>query len=200
MTHVTHIPHRRIALLARLRPMNLARRFARRDDGAAAVEFALVATPFLALLFAIMESALVFFSSQSLESSVTDSARLVMTGQAQTTDYKTGAAKAGGYSKDEFKKAVCARLSGLFDCTQLMVSVQTYADFGSANASTPLKDGKLTVDPDNLPYSAGTAGSIVVVQLYYKWPIYVSLLSNNLSNLGSDRLLVATSVFRNEPF
>ena len=191
---------RKIARRGWLRPMNLARRFARRDDGAAAVEFALVATPFLALLFAIMESALVFFSGQSLESSVTESARLIMTGQAQTTDYKTGAAKAGGWSKDEFKEAVCTRLSGLFGCDKLMVSVKTYNDFSSANTSTPLKDGKLTVDPDSLPYSAGTAGSIVVVQLYYKWPIYVSLLSNNLSNLGSDRLLVATSVFRNEPF
>jgi len=41
----------------------------------------------------------------------------------------------------------------------------------------------------------------VVVTLYYEWPIYVSLLGNNLSNLnGSKRLLVATSVFKNEPY
>jgi hypothetical protein len=51
-----------------------------------------------------------------------------------------------------------------------------------------------------LPYEAGGPGDIVVVQLYYKWPIYVSLLSDNLANLGGDRLLVATSVFRNEPY
>jgi len=38
------------------------------------------------------------------------------------------------------------------------------------------------------------------VQLYYQWPIFVSLLGSNLANLGSDRLLVATSVFRNEPY
>jgi hypothetical protein len=41
----------------------------------------------------------------------------------------------------------------------------------------------------------------VVVRLYYQWPIYVSLLGDNLSNLsGNKRLLVATSVFRNEPY
>ena len=44
----------------------------------------------------------------------------------------------------------------------------------------------------------------MVVTLYYEWPIYVTLLGNNLQDLnGSKRLLVATSVFRtshtNEP-
>jgi Flp pilus assembly protein TadG len=171
---------------------------ARRQDGAAAVEFALVAAPFLALLFAIIETALVFFAGQSLEASVAESGRLVMTGQAQTTDYKTGGA--GSWSRDDFKKAVCARTSGLFDCSKLIVSVKTAADFASADTSTPIKDGKLTVDADNPPYDTGGTGSIVIVQLYYKWPIYVSLLSDNLANLGGDRLLVATSVFVNEPY
>jgi Flp pilus assembly protein TadG len=173
---------------------------ARRQDGAAAVEFALVATPFLALLFAIIETALVFFAGQSLEASVADSGRLVMTGQAQSTDYKTGAASGTGWSREDFKKAVCARTSGLFDCSKLIVSVKTAADFDSADTSTPIKDGKLTVDADNPPYDLGGPGSIEVVQVYYKWPIYVSLLSDNLSNLGGDRLLVATSVFVNEPY
>jgi Flp pilus assembly protein TadG len=173
---------------------------ARRQDGAAAVEFALVATPFLALLFAIIETALVFFAGQSLEASVAESGRLVMTGQAQTTNYKTGAPSSSAWSRDDFKKAVCARLSSLFECDKLMVSVKTAADFSSTDTSTPIKAGKLTFDADNPPYDTGVPGSIVVVQFYYKWPIYVSLLSNNLSNLGSDRLLVATSVFVNEPY
>lgn len=184
----------------RLCRMRLLRRFGRREEGAAAVEFALVATPFLALLFAIIETALVFFASQSLETAVSDSARLVMTGEAQTTDYKTGAAKPGGWNQEDYKKAVCARLSSLFDCNQLLVSAKAYDTFASADTSSPVKDGAMTVDPDNLPYSTGGPGSIVVVQLYYKWPIYVSLLSSNLANLGSDRLLVATSVFKNEPY
>ena len=39
----------------------------RQQDGAAAVEFALVAAPFLAMVFAIMETAIVFFAGQALE-------------------------------------------------------------------------------------------------------------------------------------
>jgi hypothetical protein len=37
----------------------------------------------------------------------------------------------------------------------------------------------------------------VVVRLFYKWPIYVSLLQNMS---GNNRLLIATAAFRNEPY
>ena len=71
------------ARLHRLIPTRVVRRFTRHQKGAAAVEFALVATPFLALLFAIIESALVFFAGQMLESAASDAGRMIMTGQAQ---------------------------------------------------------------------------------------------------------------------
>jgi len=48
-------------------PGPIARIFVLRQDAAAAVEFALVAAPFLALIFAIVETALVFFADQTLE-------------------------------------------------------------------------------------------------------------------------------------
>ena len=51
------------------RPLKWAivRRFIRQQDGATAVEFAMVAAPFLAMMFAIIETALVFFAGQALE-------------------------------------------------------------------------------------------------------------------------------------
>ena len=167
------------------------RRFTRAQNGTAAVEFALVAAPFIALIFAILETALVFFAGQTLESAATDTARLIMTGQAQTA----------GYSQDDFKTAVCTRLAGgLFDCTNgVNVDVKTYSNFTAISAAPPITNGQL--DTSNMGYTPGAAGDIVVVRLYYQWPIYVSMFSDNLSNLsGNKRLLVATSVFRNEPF
>src|SRR5512132_1772998 len=109
--------------LARARMMNVPamRRFARGEDGAAAVEFAIVAAPFLALMFAIMETALVFFASQTLETAVADSARLIMTGQAQSQSF----------SAAQFKTQVCNRIGGLFDCAGgLQIDVKTYTTFG----------------------------------------------------------------------
>ena len=49
---------------------NAMRRFRRNRRGSAAVEFALVAPVFFALLFAIIETAMVFFAGQVLETGV----------------------------------------------------------------------------------------------------------------------------------
>jgi Flp pilus assembly protein TadG len=174
-----------------LLPAGVARRFARGQDGAAAVEFALVAAPFLALIFAILETALVFFASQTLEAAASNAGRLIMTGQAQTA----------GYSQADFKTAVCNDLSGgLFNCTNgVYVDVETYTSFSAINTAPPVTNGQLNTS--NMNYLPGGPGDIVVVRLYYQWPIYVSLLGDTLSNLnGGNRLLVATSVFRNEPY
>jgi Flp pilus assembly protein TadG len=174
----------------RLLPHGVARRFARQQEGAAAVEFAMVAAPFLALVFAIMETAIVFFAGQALETAVADSARLILTGQAQTQ----------GFTQAKFKEAVCAKIFGLFDCNNgVHVDVKTFSDFSSVNLTNPVdSNGNLV---QNFTYSPGGPGDIVVVRLFYLWPVYVSLLGFNLSDMaGGKRLLVATAAFRNEPY
>jgi Flp pilus assembly protein TadG len=183
-------PHKFTDRMRRLIPAGIARRFVRRQDGAAAVEFALVAAPFLALLFAIFETAFVFFAQQTMEATAADAARLILTGQAQTA----------GYSQGDFKTAVCARVYGLFDCANGMtVDVKNYSTFSSVNTASPVVNGQL--DTSGVTYVPGGPGCIVVVKLYYQWPLFVTGLGYNISNLnGSKRLLVATAVFRNEPY
>jgi Flp pilus assembly protein TadG len=187
---VPRLSSARAYIAARVRRPRFLRRFARAQDGAAAVEFALVAAPFLALLFAIMETAFVFFAGQSLEYAVAQAGRLVMTGQAD----------AAGYDQAAFKNAVCAQVVALFDCQgKLYANVQTYTSFGTASTTPPYQNGQL--DTGRMNYTPGNPGDIVVVSLYYQWPIYVSLISNALANQsGSNRLLVATAAFRNEPY
>jgi hypothetical protein len=39
------------------------------------------------------------------------------------------------------------------------------------------------------------------VRLFYKWPLFVTGLGFNVSNIGSNqRLLTATAAFQNEPY
>jgi len=165
-------------------------RFLRREDGSAAVEFGLVAAPFLAMLFAIMETAMIFFAGQTLETAASDAARLILTGQAQTQ----------GLTQATFKDAVCAKIFGLFDCKDgIYVDVKKYSTFASVDLSKPVdSNGNLKTD---FTYQPGGPCEIVVVRLLYQFPVYVSLLGFNLSDMsGGKRLLVATSVFRNEPY
>jgi len=167
---------------------SLTRRFARQKDGAAAVEFALVAAPFLAMVFAIMETALIFFAGQALETAAADGARLIMTGQAQSQ----------GFNQAAFKNAVCAKVYGLFDCQSgLVVDVKNYTSFASVDTSKPITNGVANLAAG---YAPGGPGDIVVVRLMYQWPVYVSLLGLNLQDNGSNRLLMSTIAFRNEPY
>jgi Flp pilus assembly protein TadG len=174
----------------RLLRIRTVRRFARGEDGIAAVEFGIVAAPFLALMFAIMETAIVFFASQTLETAVADSARLIMTGQAQSSSF----------TEAQFKSAVCAKILGLFDCANgIKIDVQTYSSFSSISTAKPIdSNGNLLT---NFGYAPGAPGDIVVVRLMYEWPIYVSLLGFSLNDMaGNKRLIIATAAFRNEPY
>lgn len=173
----------------------LAHRFSRRDDGAVAVEFALVFVPFIVLLLAIIQTAFVFFATETLETATADSARLIMTGQAQNA----------GWSQANFKDQVCSRIYGLFDCNQLYVDVQTYSSFSQMTAPLPPLDAQ---GQYQTVFEPGTAGSIVLVRLIYQLPVYSlnlpffdSSINFNIANTGiNHRVLVATAAFCNEPF
>jgi hypothetical protein len=50
-------------------------------------------------------------------------------------------------------------------------------------------------------YNPGGPGEIVVVRLYYQYPVYMNLLGFSLSDLnGGFNLLAATAIFKNEPY
>jgi Flp pilus assembly protein TadG len=157
------------------------------ERGATAVEFALIAVPFLALLTAMVETALVFFAGQVLQASTSEAGRLIMTGQAQAM------------TASQFQQAVCDGAGGLFTCSQLSVNVQTFGNFTSAAGPNPIQNGK--IDTSNFGFSPGKPGQIEVVQAFYPWPLGLDLLGLNLNNVNGDsHLLAATAVFRNEPY
>jgi Flp pilus assembly protein TadG len=161
-------------------------RFARRQGGSAAVEFALVAMPFLGLTFAILETGMVLLAGQTLQTAAAESARQILTGKAQNQ----------GLSAAQFQQQVCTYVSSLFNCASVYVNVQTYASFSSVSMLNPVQNGTFN---NSMNFSPGGPGDIVVVQLFYQWPIIVPVPS--LANLtGGSRLLVATAAFRNEPY
>jgi Flp pilus assembly pilin Flp len=174
---------------------NVFRRFRRNRRGSAAVEFALVAPVFFALLFAIIETALVFFASQVLETITQDSARMILTGQAQTA----------AYTQQQFHDNVVCPAGSLarvlFDCsaTGIYIDVESYPSFSNVAVSSQIDGSKNFIN--NMKYCPGNASDIVVVRLFYQWPQFVTGLGYNITNLaGNKRLLSATAAFRNEPF
>jgi Flp pilus assembly protein TadG len=168
---------------------NLLRRFRRHCRGSTAVEFALIAPVFFALLFAIIEVALMFFAGQVLETVTQASARYVLTGQAQS----------GSLSQAQFKTYVCSQIPALFTCGNVQVNVQSYASSGSVTINSVFDANGNYAGGSN--YCPGSGGSIVLVSLAYQWPLFVTGLGFNMSNPGTTKKwLAATAVFQNEPF
>lgn len=174
----------------RSKAAHLAQRFGQNRHASAAVEFALIAPIFFGLLFAIIETALVFFAGQILETAVQDSARMILTGQAQNASY----------SQAQFKTDVCSRIAAVLDCANgVYVDVVSYPSFSNVAITSPIDASGNFVN--NMQYSPGGAGDIVVVRVFYQWQLVVTGLGYNISNLaGNKRLLQATAAFRNEPF
>jgi Flp pilus assembly protein TadG len=169
---------------------DLLRRFRRNRGGSAVVEFALIAPLFIGLLFAIIETALMFFASQVLETVTQDSARQIFTGQAQNQ----------ALTAAQFKALVCTKVVALFDCANgITIDVQNYPQFGNVNVSSAIDASKNFTNPNN--YNPGGPGDIVVVRLFYQWPIIVTKFGYDISNLANGkRLLTATAAFQNEPY
>jgi Flp pilus assembly protein TadG len=163
--------------------------FLRSCRGATAVEFGLVAAPFVGILIVILEGALVFFAQEVLQTATTDAARLIMTGQAQTSNL----------TQSQFQQDVCTDAAVLFNCSGIYVNVQTFSSFSSMTQMSPIVSG--TFNTGAMNYGMGTAGDIMLVQVFYQWPVILGPLNFVLSNMnGNYRLLVGTAVFRNEPY
>jgi Flp pilus assembly protein TadG len=166
-------------------------RFFSDRGGATAVEFGLIAAPFIALLVAIIQTFLVIFASQLLDTVVTQSARLILTGQVQNTNV----------SQSGFQNLVCQQVAIFFNCNGLMVDVEAQTSFASANTSAPVLTYNGSGQVNNVwQYSPGGPGQIVVVKVMYLWPVFLGPLGFNLSNQpGNNRLIMATAAFQNEP-
>jgi Flp pilus assembly protein TadG len=169
------------------------RRFERNTSGSAAIEFAFIAAPLIALCLAALQTTIIFLAEQQLQTATRDAARLLKR--------TTGDSGSQAVSGEDFKAQVCARAGPMLDCQGLMVDVQAAAGFGGA-AFIPLTltYGAGTAVTNSWSYDPGQAGDVVIVRVMYNWPVVGTLLGIGLSNQPGDRhLMVGTAVYKNEP-
>jgi len=188
-TYATATPTR--ALGAKRRFKLLGRRFSKSTRGTAAIEFSLVAVPFLTMVLALLETALVFYGQFTLDSGLYEAARLVRTGQAQEN----------GFSAAAFRDEVCERTLSLIDCDDtIYVDVRAFENFDEIDVPPPLnEDGEVD---DSFAYDDGAEGDIIVARAFYEMSIFTpTAWGIGLGNMASgNRLLSSTATFRNEPF
>ena len=160
------------------------------EDGAVAVEYAMIAPAFMALLLGILQTGVLFLSQQGLETAAEDATRLILTGQAQKSSLTAA----------QFRSRACQSLPHYLSCTNLMVDVTTISSYSAAQLGPPTITYDASGNVSNsFTFSTGGRNSIVVLRLMYMMPVIGAPLGYNISNQPSGkRLLIATSVFRNE--
>jgi Flp pilus assembly protein TadG len=172
---------------------NLLARWRRDAQGVTAIEFAMVAMPFLMLLFGIIGVGLYFFTTFTLENAVEQAARVLRTGQAQEA----------GLDETQFKARVCSFVPGHVDCAnKVKVNVLSFPDTANiVPGSLPTCLNNDNTLSGSTQFDPGAASEVVVVWVCYEWELSSKIPFLDLGNMaGGSRLIQATAVFRTEPF
>jgi hypothetical protein len=177
------------------RRQRVLRRYRRSQSGVSAIEFALAAPLFFALLMAIFEVGLMLFTEFVIQNNVGDATRMIRTGEVRT--------------ESDFRNQACGGLPKFLDCeSNLHILVESFDDFEQVapNPSFPPRapdgyfdlpeDQSITLfDPD-----AGKAGRVVVARIYYGWYLFSPGMTYMSNMTASRRMLAGGAAFRNEPF
>lgn len=169
--------------------MRAFRRYIANREGSAAIEFAILALPFLVLIFAIIELAVMYFVDSGLDAALHKAVRQV----------RVGAAKTAAWDINKFKTAICTDLSYSFSCkTNLKVRATVITDMNSVSRVSGQKDGTYNVTED---FNIGDSGDYVLVQAFLPWDPVIKLYAISSGRLNDGRyVLGAAELFKNEPF
>ncbi|AGH97337.1 TadZ/CpaE-like protein [Micavibrio aeruginosavorus EPB] len=166
--------------------------FWRDTRGSTAVEFGLVAIPFIFMTIGIIELALVFAAANMLEGGVAEASRLIRTGELQ---------QAGGDPEETFREALCAHALVLIECDGIVVESIAIEDntFEGISELVPEYDEDGNLIPSG--FELGEVSDVVLVRVAYRYQFMTPLFGDIFSN-QPDRAypMLATAVMRTEPY
>jgi Flp pilus assembly protein TadG len=165
----------------------------------AAMEFALVAVPFLALFVAIIETSGMLLTQTVLEGGVATAARLIRIGSPSVLADATASQATIAAAQAAFTQQVCSHAFSLLNCSNLYLDVNSASTFGAISqpALNVNSQGQVT----NANFNTGDSGSAVIVRAVYTWHTTTPFLNELLGmNNAQTYPMQYTVVMRNEPF
>ena len=171
------------------RALQLLKRVGSNRDGVAAIEFACLATPFFFIVFALLETAMVFVADITLEQAVAKAGRNVRTGQVATSNL----------SEADFRQMLCNEINLLLSCDEIKIDLRSYPSFSAIPTQAPINGGALVTS--DFRYEQGKAGEIMALRAFYEWPLFTDIMHSILSDIdGGKHLVASTAIFQAEPF
>jgi hypothetical protein len=111
-------------------------------------------------------------------------------------------------TQTQFRQSLCDQVKFLLSCDpgDLLIDVRAFASFGSAAYPNAI-DANGNVSANLNSYQLGGssqipgAQDIILVRVFYEWPLFTPLFSQYYANLANGKRLISSSAaFRNEPF
>ncbi len=172
--------------------------FVRNKKGSAAVEFAIIAPIFLAIMFSMFEVGWFFYTNSVIDASLDRAGRLLRTGQVQ----QSIASPADQF--DLLYDEICDVVATFGACDQtLTLEVRTFTTFADLAAATdPMVCADSPPDDvDNIAFEPGTELSIIRARACLIYKTVNPMIGVNVSDGPSgERHLISTVIFRNEPY
>jgi len=167
-------------------------RFRRARDGAAALEFALIAPPFFLLIFALVEVTMMGFAQTSLDFAVSETSRRIRIGEVQTD----------GLTATALRSDMCETMNWILNTScegNLYLDVERYESYTDITNSNPISGGAF--NDSNFGFQPGAPSDLIMVRAYYRWGVITPWFENFLANVSDgSRILTSSIMFRNEPF
>jgi Flp pilus assembly protein TadG len=164
------------------------------EDGATAIEFSLVAIPFIFMMVGILEMALMYTSASLVEGGTGVAAREIRTCALQDST------EVVEDQEVNFRKAFCDHAVTLRNCEEdLFVEVVAMPD----DSFTSISDYEAEFDEDGAPVSRGFdpgySSDVVLVRTAYRYSFLTPWLGTVIAGPNSSMLLMSTTVLQVEP-
>lgn len=186
------------------------RRFLRDRTGATAIEFTILALPFMIIIFASIETFVAFAGEQLLMNATDTMARKIRTGQIT---FQIG--KPNYTTEAQFRQAFCNEIAVMMTCSptesitpsKLYLDVRAVTDLKKFPEAIPRIGSSTSSDINTagFAFAPGGPGSFNMLRAYYRWSVFTDLVRPFVTNLRpagasmpKDYLMVSTAVFRTE--
>ena len=152
------------------------------ENGAAGIEFALIAPLLFFALLSLIEIGVLGMMTSGLNNAVVDASRRIRTGREDAAT-----------SASTFEDQICARLPFTSCRDRLVVSVQKFSGFANASSA-------VTAAPQG-QFDKGGPSDIILVKADYKWPLLTPFVATAYERDGPTEITISSRfAFKNEPF
>lgn len=166
------------------------RRWLKAKDGTTAIEFSLLAVPYLMLSLGIIELGIMFATASMLEGATSKASRMIRTGQLQQSSSPD--------PQQDFEDELCQYADVLIDCSRVVVEVipmQSYNDY--SNLAPQFDENGDMVSGG---FDAGGSNQRVLVRVSYRYQMLTPFIGQLLAPPIGERLFMSTLVLQSEPY